>query len=167
MRPHAGALCFIALLGLVPGHRARAQDGKAKRVGPPLWVPILLTEPLALGAGYASTVDSAGDEAVAVTFAVSGLIATALPLLGDEPPELLIPYGMGLLGIAYYNVRNGDAHTDSRKSWTNFVATNAVAAVAFASAAILSHENSVIDPRSGFNVQGSRHGVILAYRFSW
>lgn len=160
-------VCAGLCLLLLPAHAQVLSAQAAERPaaeGPPVVFAALLTEVTAFGIGYAATLGSSGNEVVGAGL---GLSSVAVLALARGWPEFLIPYGAGLMALAYYDLRRGDADSDARLMWTNALGFNAVVIASVISSLALSGDGEDGGSASRFTVGPSRSGVALGYRIPW
>lgn len=58
---------------------------------------------------------------------LSGVAALSVAASNDREtgwPEFMVPYGVGLVGLAYYNVRNADSPRRQQRFWVNVIGEN-------------------------------------------
>jgi hypothetical protein len=58
---------------------------------------------------------------------ISGLAVLSVAGLNAREnggPEFMVPYGVGLVGLAYYNLRNADSPRSRQRFWINAIGLN-------------------------------------------
>jgi hypothetical protein len=123
-------------------------------------VLVLLVEAIAIGSGAAARSET-GARVTGAIQGVSGLTVLGIAALTDRrrgAPEFLVPYGLGLVGLSYYNFASASSQNDDARFWTNVLGFN-IAVVAGVLGSRVWHN----DQRVTIHVAPSR--VFAAIRF--
>ena len=99
-------------------------------------VGVVVLEGMAFGSAELAR-SPTGARVVGAIQGVSGLALLSTAAFNDREtwPEFMVPYGVGLVGLAYYNFRNADSPRRQQRFWVNVIGEN-VAVLA----GVLSHE---------------------------
>lgn len=76
-------------------------------------------------------------------------------------PEFMVPYGMGLLALSYYNFASASSSNKGARFWTNAVGFNAAVLAGVLSGMIWGNENAA----GAVSVRASPSGVVATVRF--
>ena len=96
--------------------------------GAALVVGVLLTESIAFGSAELASRSKTGSLVIGSIQGISGLSVLSVAAFNDREtgwPEFMVPYGVGLVGLAYYNFRNANSPQRKHRFWTNVIGENA------------------------------------------
>ena len=100
-------------------------------------IGVALTEAMAFGSAELAR-STTGARVIGAIQGLSGVAALYVALSNDREtgaPEFMVPYGVGLVGLAYYNFRNADSPRRQQRFWVNVIGENVAVF-----AGVLSHE---------------------------
>jgi hypothetical protein len=87
---------------------------------------VLVVESVAFGSAALARSET-GARVVGSIQGISGLAVVSIAAFTDREtgsPEFLVPYGVGLLSLAYYNFRNAESPRQGRRFWFNAIGLN-------------------------------------------
>lgn len=100
---------------------------------------VLVLEAMAFGSGAAARTRD-GARVVGVIDGVSGVALLAIAASTSRAsgrPEFTVPYGLGLLGLSYYNLANASSSQGDRRFWVNVIGVNVTALISLFAASSL------------------------------
>lgn len=89
-------------------------------------VAIAVTEAMAFGSGALAR-SKTGARVIGAFQGFSGVAVLWEAASNDREtgwPEFMVPYGVGLVGLAYYNFRNADSPRRQQRFWVNVIGEN-------------------------------------------
>ena len=87
---------------------------------------VLLVESVAFGSAAAARSET-GARVVGSIQGISGLAVLSVAAFSDGEtgmPEFTVPYGVGLVALAYYNLRHADSPRRQQRFWVNAIGLN-------------------------------------------
>ena len=90
-------------------------------------VGVIVLEATAFGSAELAG-SKTGARVVGAIQGLSGLAVLSTAAFNDRDtgwPEFMVPYGVGLVGLAYYNFRNADSPRRKQRFWVNVIGENA------------------------------------------
>jgi hypothetical protein len=131
LRSHGIRRFFLAVLTailVVPAHvLAQTEKPPSEPVKEgSLLVAILVLEAVAFGTATAARSED-GARVVGVIDGVSGLAVLTIAVSTDSAsgwPEFTVPYGIGLLGLSFYNFAHASSSRRDGRFWVNAIGVN-------------------------------------------
>lgn len=130
--------CAIAILALPCSAIAQTQTQTEPVREWPLVTGLIVVEAVAFGSAALARSET-GARAVGAIQGASAVAALAIATFGDGDtgwPEFMVPYGVGLLGLSYYNFSASGSSRRSERFWTNAIGLNVVLAASALSAVV-------------------------------
>ena len=123
------SLLLFAMLssGMRPEASAQATDS-THRLDPAAAavIGVLVLEGMAFGSAELAR-SKTGARVTGAIQGLSGLAVLSTAAVNDREtgwPEFMVPYGVGLVGLAYYNLRNADSPRRRQRFWVNVIGLN-------------------------------------------
>ena len=89
-------------------------------------VAVVVTEATAFGTAELAR-STTGARVIGAIQGLSGLGVLSVAASNDREagwPEFMVPYGVGLVGLAYYNFRNASSPRRNQRFWVNAIGLN-------------------------------------------
>jgi hypothetical protein len=120
------------LVGVTPSAAQPPNEGHVReRLALTVLSAIVVTEAFAFGSATAA-LDRPGARVVGAVDGIGGLavLAVAVARVGEsDRPEFLVPYGVGLLALSFYNFGAAESPDRGERFWINAVGFNAVVVI--------------------------------------
>ncbi len=162
--------CFVTLLtaAMACPCQVLTQGARSPSPSPPLKegsipVAIFVVEAVAFGTAALARSET-GARVVGTIDGVSGLAVLAIAGFPDRQsgmPEFMVPYGIGLLGLSYYDFAAASSGRRDRRFWTNAIGFNAAVLAGVLSGTLLGRQ----DMRRGVSVHVSPSRVFVSIPF--
>jgi hypothetical protein len=104
---------------------------------------VLLAESMAFGSAALAR-SEAGARAIGSIQGVSGLALLSVAAVSDREtaePEFTVPYGVGLVALAYYNFRHAESPRRQQRFWVNAIGLNVAVLAGILSSEVFGEEN--------------------------
>ncbi|KPA19287.1 membrane protein [Candidatus Magnetomorum sp. HK-1] len=134
---------------------------------------IIITEMIALGAAQGAK--NGGEDSVGAFYLACGSLTLAGPFLLGDPtvpyrdsawPEFTIPYGMGMLWLAYYNFTYAKKQDEETVFYANLIGFNAVVLSSVISVFLFDRDSDISDKQeTSFYISFDNRSIRLSYNF--
>jgi hypothetical protein len=125
-------------------------------------VGVAITEAMAFGSAELAR-STTGARVIGAIQGVSGVAALWVAVSNDREtgsPEFMVPYGVALVGLAYYNFRNAESPRRQQRFWVNVIGEN-VAVLA----GVLSHELFAAREQGSSSMRAAPAAFVVRIRF--